>query len=225
MENIPSYISILFIIITLVTVIWFYLTASKPKLFLGLALLWIALQTYLASSGFYRDFSVAPPRLGFAIIPTLILMFSIFLTKKGRDFIQKIDLEKATYLSVVRIPVEIVLALLYHQGAISIWQTFEGANFDILSGITAPIVAYMVFKKKKWGKNILLSWNIICLILLITIVLISTFAFPSPIQQLSFEQPNIAMAYFPFILLPGIVVPIVMFTHFISIYRILKNQV
>jgi hypothetical protein len=221
MENLPTYISILFIITTIITVIWFYMT-SKSKLFLGIAAIWAALQTYLADSGFFQNFDSIPPRIFFAFAPTLVLMGIMFSTKKGKEFIQNINLETITYMSVIRIPVEIVLALLAHQGVISIWQTFEGGNFDILSGISAPIVAYMVFSQKKWGNKILLGWNIICLLLLITIIMISIFSLPSPLQQISFDQPNLAMTYFPFILLPGLVVPIVFFSHLVAIKRLWK---
>lgn len=222
MESLSNYISILFIIITIVTVIWFYI-ASKSKVFLGIAAIWAILQTYLSSSGFYHhNFDNMPPRIFFALAPTLVVMAIIFVTPRGKKFIQNINLETATYMSVIRIPVEIILALLAHQGVISIWQTFEGANFDILSGISAPIVAYMVFSRKKWGNKTLLAWNIICLLLLITIITISVLSFPSPFQQISFEQPNLAIAYFPFILLPALVVPIVFFSHLVAIKRLWK---
>lgn len=221
MENLPTYISISFIIISIVTVIWFYM-ASKSKVFLGIAAIWTALQTYLASSGFYQDFDSLPPKIFFALFPTFLLMAIVFNTKKGKEFIQKINLETITYMSIIRIPVEIVLALLAHQSVISTWQTFEGANFDILSGITAPLVAYMVFSQKKWSNKILLIWNIICLLLLITIIIISILSFPSPFQQISLEQPNLAIAYFPFILLPALVVPIVFFSHLVAIKRLWK---
>lgn len=222
MENLPQYISILFIVIAIITVIWFYF-AHKSKIFLGGALLWIALQTYLSTSGFYHDFSSMPPKIFLSFAPTLILMIVLFSTKKGKEFIQSINLRTITYMSVIRIPVEIVLALLFHNGVISIWQTFEGSNFDILSGITAPIFAYMVFDKKTWSKQLLLIWNIVCLILLLTIVMISILAAPSPLQQIAFDQPNLAISYFPFILLPSVVVPIVIFSHWVSIVRLRKE--
>ena len=47
--------------------------------------------------------------------------------------------------------------------------------------------------------------------LLANIVIIAVLSFPSPIQQFGFEQPNIGLAYFPFIWLPAIIVPIVLF--------------
>jgi hypothetical protein len=41
---------------------------------------------------------------------------------------------------------------------------------------------------------------------------------PGPLQQIAFEQPNVGIAYFPFVLLPTIIVPMVLFAH-IAILR------
>ncbi len=45
-------------------------------------------------------------------------------------------------------------------------MTFEGRNWDTLSGLSAPLVYYAVFRWKKLGRTALLGWNIPCLGLL-----------------------------------------------------------
>jgi hypothetical protein len=70
----------------------------------------------------------------------------------------------------------------------------------------------------------ILIWNFICLGLLANIVVNSLFSTPSPIQKFSFEQPNIAILYFPFSWLPTFIVPIVLFGHLISIRQLLKQK-
>jgi hypothetical protein len=47
---------------------------------------------------------------------------------------------------------------------------------------------------------------------------------PLPFQQFAEEQPNIAMLYAPYNLLPGVIVPIVMFSQLAAIRRLLKVQ-
>jgi hypothetical protein len=100
-------------------------------------------------------------------------------------------------------------------------MTFEGRNFDILSGITAPIIAYWCFKSQKPKYKILLLWNFICLGLLINIVINGLLSAPLPFQQFAFDQPNVALMYFPFVWLPCCVVPIVLISHLASIRKIL----
>ena len=50
-------------------------------------------------------------------------------------------------------------------------------------------------------------------------VLSAPFAF----QKFGFDQPNIAILYFPFIWLPCCIVPIVLFSHLVTIRQIIKT--
>ena len=157
----------------------------------------------------------------FGIFPTLVFIAAIFLKAKGRKFIDNINLQTLAYFHSIRIPVEIVLTLLFHQGVMSVYTTFEGTNFDLFSGITAPIVGYLAFRTTNVNKKLLLFWNIICLLLLLNVVITAVLGFPSPFQKIAFDQPNIAVFHFPFHLLPGFIVPIVLFSHLVAIRRIL----
>ena len=103
-------------------------------------------------------------------------------------------------------------------------MTFEGRNLDIISGLTAPLIYYIVFVKKWAGNTLLLVWNIICLCLLLNIVATAVLSAPFPFQQLGFDQPNIAILYFPFVWLPCCIVPIVFFSHLVSIRYLLRNK-
>ncbi|QRR02066.1 hypothetical protein [Dyadobacter sandarakinus] len=103
-------------------------------------------------------------------------------------------------------------------------MTFEGRNFDILSGISAGVVYYLVFVKKSAGNSLLLIWNVICLFLLINIVSIAILSAQTPFQQLAFKQPNIGLTYFPFLLLPSLVVPIVLVSHLAAIRQLLSRK-
>ena len=103
-------------------------------------------------------------------------------------------------------------------------MTFEGRNFDIISGITAPIIYYFFFVKNSWRKSLLLAWNFICLALLLNIVITAVLSVPTAFQQFAFDQPNIAILYFPFNLLPAVVVPLVLLSHLAAIRQLLKQQ-
>lgn len=224
MENLPTYISLLFVLTVIGTIIWFYF-ATKSKTFLFIAVGWTILQSALGLSGIYQVTQTMPPRLMlFGIFPALVFIAVTFFTEKGRKFIDNINLQRLTYFHSIRIPVEIVLALLFHQGVVSVYMTFEGTNFDLFSGITAPIVGYLAFRKTHENKKLLLWWNIVCLLLLLNVVITAVFAFPSPFQKLAFDQPNIAVLYFPFNLLPSVIVPLVLFGHLAAFRRLTKRN-
>jgi hypothetical protein len=219
LPDLAPYINLLFGLIVIVTIIWIYI-ATKSKVLLLAMIGWSILQSFLAFSGVYQDTQSMPPRiLIFGVLPVLIIIVGAFFNSQGKALMDRIDLKPLTYFHVIRIPVEIVLVLLYHHGYVSRYMTFEGTNFDLISGITAPIIAYVVFKTLPIKKDLLFVWNIFCLLLLLNVVITAVFALPTPFQKISFEQPNVAILYFPFNLLPTLVVPAVLFAHFVAIRR------
>ncbi len=225
LTSVPLLLSIVFILITLITIGLFYWASHQSKSFLMGAIAWTLLMSVLALIGIYQNTEAVPPRIFvLGILPTFVMMILAFSTKSGRAFIDQLNLERLTYMHTIRIPVEIVLLLLYQYGAMSIYQTFEGANFDILAGLTAPFIAYFGFVKGKLSNRAIWIWNIVCLLLLTNIIIISTLAAPSPFQQIAFDQPNIAISYFPFNLLATVVVPLVFFAHLVAIKRLWKKS-
>ena len=224
MENLPFYISILFGVVTLLTILVFYKAANYSKTVITVLILWLTVQGIISSTGFYTTFDSIPSRFGLLILPPLVLILILFFTKKGRHFIDSLDIKTLTLLHVIRIPVEIVLFWLFVHKSVPQIMTFEGRNFDILSGVTAPFVYYFGFVKNKLDKKIILAWNFLCLGLLINIVGIALLSAPFPFQKFAFNQPNIALAYFPFVWLPCCIVPLVLFSHLVSIRQLTTRR-
>jgi hypothetical protein len=226
-ENLPGYVSIAFILTTFLTVGFLFYAVRQivsdttaAKILFALVPLWLIFQAALASSGFYLLVDVFPPRLPlFAVIPALVLIILLFIFAR-KDFISRIPLKTLTLLHVIRIPVEIVLLWLFQNGQVPQLMTFEGRNFDILSGLTAPIIAWLAFRNGKTNRPLLIAWNIFALLLLINIVANAVLSIPSPFQQLAFEQPNRAVLNFPFVWLPSVVVPVVLFCHLASLNKL-----
>jgi hypothetical protein len=234
-ENLPTYISIIFGLTTVSTLLLFVwtirnsnseLTRKKATfIFIGLTI-WLVIQAVLTLNNIYNtDTNSFPPKIMLlGILPTILTICLLFSTTKGRKFIDSLPLKNLTYLNIVRIPVEIILFWLFLKKAIPELMTFEGRNFDILAGITAPFIAYFGFTKLKISRKAILIWNFICLGLLINIVLNALFSAPSPIQKFAFDQPNIAILYFSFSWLPTFIVPIILFGHFTSIRQLWKRK-
>ncbi len=231
-EIMPSYVALIFGATTLLTLLLFYLAiqkaigAAKAKQ-IGLGLVaWLVLQMLLSINLIYLDTigNMPPlfPLTGF--LPLLLLMIFLFSSNAGKIFIDRLPLFDLTLLSVVRIPVEIVLWLLFVYHTIPEAMTFEGRNFDILAGITAPLIAYFGFKNGTINRQLLLGWNIIGLLLLLNIIFHAVLSFPSFMQQMAFDQPNVGLLYFPFIWLPSFVAPVVLFGHLASIRQLWKNN-
>lgn len=223
MEQLPIYINIAFIITTLISLVILYkgINNSKPVI-IGL-ILWLALQAVISLNGFYTVTTDTPPRFALLLIPPVILIAILFITATGRKAMAGFNIKTLVLIHVARIPVELTLYWLYTHKMLPEVMTFEGRNFDILCGLTAPFIYYFGYVKKVLSNKVLLAWNVACLLLLANIVFTAVLSAPFSFQQFGFEQPNIALLYFPFVWLPGFVVPAVLIAHLVTIKRLLKN--
>ena len=221
-ENLPSWINYLFIITCLLTVYLFYQANGKRiKIFIGIAI-YACLQSLLAYFGFYQVVDSVPPRVIFVMLPFLAMLAYGLLPTQISIVIASRNLVCSTYLHSIRILIEIILYHLFLQKMIPELMTFNGRNFDILAGLTAPIMA-LLHHKKKIDNQILLIWNFAALALVLFILINGILSAQIPIQQFAFNQPNRAILYFPFILLPSIIVPIVIYSHLTDILILLKK--
>ena len=232
--NLPTYISVVFGLTVLATLLFFYRaiqTANRPSvqksaapILLGL-LVWLVIQAVLPLNGVYKLVPVSgPPKLIlFGILPAMATVIWLSATPKGRRFTDSLSLAKMTWLNTFRIVVELVLYWLFLHKAVPQLITFEGRNFDILAGLTAPFIAYFGLTKGKLSRQLILLWNVVCLGLLLNIIVNALLSAPSPFQQFAFEQPNRALANFPFSWLPTFIVPLVLLGHITAIRRLWKR--
>lgn len=218
-ENLPIWIEVLFIISCLFTILFFYYSNKKPKTLLGLILFWSFLQSILAYEGFYQITDTIPPRFGLVLIPPTLFIIYGCLPKQRKWVVENRNVELSTFLHSVRIPIEIILYYLFLNQMIPELMTFDGRNFDILAGLTAPVVG-VLFLMKRISKKILIVWNVVGLLLILFILVNAILSAELPFQQFAFEQPNRAVAYFPFILLAATIVPIVIYTHITDIIKL-----
>jgi len=220
--GLPLYISFVFGL-TLFLTLYLFLKATRFSKYTMLFLpIWAGIQVFLSLNDFYKVIDTIPPRFIFMIIPPLLLIIILFNTQKGKLFIDSLDIKVLTIIHTIRILVEIVLFWLFMYKTIPVELTFEGRNFDIISGVTAPIVYYFGFIKQTLSKKLIISWNIICIGFLFNVVLNSILSSPLLFQKFEFNQPNIAVLNFPFVFLPSLIVPIILFSHFVVIRRLIK---
>jgi hypothetical protein len=224
MENVPLYVHFIFGCTVLLGFILFYKASQYAKSFLFISVGWIILQSGLSIAGFYERMNTLPPRFPLLLLPPLLFIIICFNTSKGKTILDRLDIKALTLFSVIRIPVEIVLFFLFEHQTIPQLMTFAGRNFDILSGVTAPIIYYVCFIQQKNNKTILLIWNVVCLALLLNIVINAILSIPSSFQLFAFYKPNIAIAYFSFVLLPAYLVPLVLLSHLVSIRQIVLKK-
>jgi hypothetical protein len=103
-------------------------------------------------------------------------------------------------------------------------MTFAGRNYDVASGVFALAVYFIAFRGRTTNKWLLAGFNVLGLLLLINVVSIAILSLPTQFQQLGLDQPNRAVLYFPYVWLPTIIVPIVLFSHLASLWKLSKSN-
>lgn len=185
---------------------------------------WFIVVSILSLSGVLQDFSGFPPKLFIVLIIPFITILIITFSTGLKEILQAIPPQKIIRLQTFRVFVEILLWWLFIQNLLPVQMTFDGRNFDIIAGLTAPIIAYLGFTKKILPKSVLIIWNILCLGLLVNIVTIAALSMPTTIRVFMNEPANTIVAHFPIVLLPAFLVPLAYGAHFFSLRQLLLKN-
>jgi hypothetical protein len=196
--------------------------ARKRKfsfIFLTSLVVWAVFVSAWSLSGRMGNFGGFPfnvmPIFGIPLITIVAFTFS----KSGKEILIHIPIENIIRLQAFRFIVELLLWALYLENAAPVQMTFEGRNLDVLSGISAPVVAFL-FAQNKISKTILVIWNIICLLLLVNIVVTAVLSMPTPFRVFMNEPANTIVTEFPVSWLPALLVPLAYGLHFLSLRQL-----
>lgn len=222
-ENLPNWINWLFLLTAVLTIVIFHYANGKPKKLMFLIIIWSLIQSILAFTGFYEKTALIPPRFLIVLIPVFISLIYGLTKRPLKWIIENKNIKLSMFIHTIRFPIEIVLLYLFMNNMMPELMTFEGRNLDILAGITAPIIG-ILFLKNIIDRNVLIIWNIIGLCLILFVFVNGILSSELPIQMFGFEQPTKAPNYFPFILLPATIVPIVIYSHITDIVKLWKEK-
>ena len=220
-QDLPLYIPISFLLITVYVVFAFAKSNKVKKSTLPIILGWSVLISILASIGFYQytegdTFSTFP----LVLIPAAI--FIVYLCR-NKSFYKNRDLRWSIAVHIVRFPVELLLFQLAVRELLPMEMTYKGLNFDIIPGITS-ILLLIWMKFGTVNKKILLGWNIMGLIFILFILSNGFLSQELLYKNFGYSVPNRAITYFPIILLGGVIVPIVIYTHISDILLLSKKH-
>jgi hypothetical protein len=150
----------------------------------------------------------------------LIIAFS----KTGIQLLKLVPPQWLVFMQSFRIVVELLLLFAFMAGKLPVQMTFEGRNFDVLTGLLALPVGYLLAKRKSYAFKLAIVFNIIGMLLLLNILVIAVLSMPTSVRYFMNEPSNTLVAQFPFILLPGVLVPIAYTMHIFSLRKLLITQ-
>ena len=178
---------------------------------------WAVLLAGLALAGFFANFSTLPPRVPLAIFLPLPVVLVIVFSRGGRELLQAIPPHWVVYAQSVRIGVELFLWYGVIDGVIPVQLSFEGRNFDIVTGLLAVPVGYYALVIRRWPGWVVVAYNFLGLGLLVNALVTAFLSMPTPLRVFHNEPASTLVAYFPFIYLPGLLIPLAYSLHIFSL--------
>jgi len=166
---------------------------------------------YAGALGYERVIgSRSPPGPVFLLAPVFIFMAVFLVRSKGvRAFAFRVPVALLIGLQVFRVFVEITLYGLHQMRLVPRMLTFEGANFDILVGLSAPLVAWL-YASHRLSDAAVRAWCWAGIVLLANIILRNLLTFSGALKT---EMPNTGIGLFPFTFIPGFLAPLALFLH------------
>ncbi len=125
-------------------------------------------------------------------------------------------------LQTFRAPLELALYSLFVVGLLPQQMTFEGRNFDVLVGVTAPVMAFLIATKRapRWLQW---AWQLGSVALLVNVVSIAITSAPGPLHLDWVGAPLTIVAQWPYALLPAFMVPVAALGHVLAISKLVRS--
>ena len=184
---------------------------------------WLAFSAVLAASGWLADFAARPPHFFAFMLPTFGATLALGFSRIGASVAARVGFAALAGFQVFRAPVEWVLFALHRDGVVPVQMSFAGWNFDVLTGVSAPLVAWLAVSGRI-GRRGLLAWNCAGLVLLANIVGIAVLSTPTPLRLFWNEPANTFVAGWPWIWLPGFLVPAALLGHLVSLRKLARMR-
>jgi hypothetical protein len=184
--------------------------------------IWLIYLSILSYTEVLANFSM-PPRVPlFVILPLMALMIFSLFKKTTSELLTITSVSWLIYLQGFRIILELIIWGAYSEGVVPLETTFEGYNFDIIVGLTAVPLAYYA-RHDKISTAILMVWNIAGLLILGNTVRFFLYAVYFPEY---FGQSNALVSgdflKLPYLLIPGLFMPLAVYIHALSIKQLLR---
>lgn len=181
---------------------------------------WALILAGLAVAGFFANFAAMPPRIPISIVVPLAVMVVLVFSRGGTILLQVMPPHWPIYAQTIRIGVELVILLAVLNRMMPIQLSMEGRNFDIVTGLLAVPVGYYVFVVHRWPRWVAVVYHLMGMGLLVNVLAVSFLSMPTPMRVFFNEPANTLITQFPFIFLPGMLVPLAFSLHIVSLRQL-----
>jgi len=182
--------------------------------------LWFLLALGCSLLGVFDSKQRPPIPLGAAaILPVVAYAICYLRWAEFRQFVLAANLRVLTLAQTWRVG-GVVFLILHHQGLLPGVFALPAGWGDIAIGATAPLVAWAISSKKRFPKEIFVSWNVLGMLDLVMAVTLGILASASPLGVLAGEITTQMMGTFPLSMIPTFFVPLLIIFHLIALGRV-----
>jgi len=182
---------------------------------------WMTATWRAGESGVLRLWYATPPPFALLVVGILGLTVALACTKYGRRLALGLPLWALVGIQGFRLPLELSMHTMYGRGVMPEQMSYSGRNFDIITGITALAVAWLVFSGRV-GRRVVLTWNILGLLLVLNVMTVGILSTPR-FRLFGDDRLNVFVTYPPFVWLPAVMVLAALAGHLI-VFRALSRR-
>jgi len=192
--------------------------SRRAGVVLGIAVI-MAVQFGLAYSGILGQWNRTPPPMVLMLLVCFAITVVFAFSRIGEEMAAKLSFAALIGAQAFRFPLELWMQNASLERVIPRQMTYSGSNLDIVSGLTAIVVATVAARglAPRW---LLTGWNVLGSLLLLNIIVIAVRSMPM-IKAYGEYQVNTHVADVPFVWLPGVLVQAALLGHLL-VWRKLK---
>jgi hypothetical protein len=185
---------------------------------------WLVIGVVLAATGFFVTAPSEAPRIGWALVP-LALGIALFGASTGfRRVIDAVPPDRLVGVQIYRVLGGVFLVG-WALGIFPALFALPAGLGDILIGVAAPLVAKNLRNGHPASRGRAILWDVLGLSDLVVAVTLGVLTAPGPFQRFAFDQPNVAISEFPFVIIPTVLVPLSVLLHVFSLRSLTRSQI
>jgi hypothetical protein len=192
--------------------------ARRAGVVLALAVI-IAVQFGLAYFGILGQWNRTPPPMALMLLVCFAITVGFVYSPIGEEMAARLSFAALIGAQAFRVPLELWMQHASVERVIPKQMTYSGSNLDIISGLTAIVVAVVAVQglAPRW---LLIGWNALGSLLLLNVIVIAVRSMPM-INAYGDYRMNTHVADAPFVWLPGVLVQAALLGHLL-VWRKLK---
>jgi hypothetical protein len=206
-----------------------YAMAETPRgrlMVVGVLTAWFALVVTIGASAaldHVRGFGV--PALGLTVgLPVAALVSAFFAFGPIRAAMLAAPLPALVGVNAIRILPGWLFVLLYAAGKLPASFAPSAGWGDIFAGVAALPLAWSILPFGRRVAPLVFAWSVIGIADLVNAIALGALSAPGPFQIFAGPPTSAIMTTLPWLLVPGFLVPSLIFIHVVIVYRLLAKS-